>query len=277
VPEGDTIRRIARALAAEVPGKVVDRLELRDRGEIAELRGRRVEGVEAVGKHMLVHFEGGWSLRVHLGMNGRWTRRHARERPPDGFRARPTVVLACGDAVYTCERAYTAELVRTSALRGHARLSRLGPDLLAEPAPIDEAVRRASLPAHAGREIGDVLLDQRVAAGIGNVFKSEVMFECRVHPRTRVLGLPPERLRQLFEVAARQMRGNLDTRRRTTVPLRRRARPSSERLWVYGRAGKPCLECATPVQRFLQGDMGRSTYFCPACQPGSPPPPPRRG
>jgi endonuclease VIII len=262
MPEGDTIHRIARALQRELEGRALDRLMMRDRGDVAELAGRTVEGVEAVGKHLLIHVEGGWTLRVHLGMHGRWSRRHVRQRAPHA----PTVTLESGERAFDCDRAYTAELMRTPALRTHARISRLGPDLLAEPPDIEEAVRRAALPAHAGREVGDVLLDQRIAAGIGNVYKSEVMFECRVHPRTRLHDLDAAAVRGLFETAARLMRLNLLTRRRTAVPLRRRPRPSSQRLWVYGRAGKPCLDCGARVERIVQGDMARSTYFCPACQ-----------
>ena len=263
MPEGDTVHRIARVLGRELTGRPLDRVELHDRGEIPELAGRAVDGVEARGKHMLVHLAGGWSLRVHLGMHGRWTRRHVREpRPRD-----PTVILVAGDSAWICDRAYRAETLRTAALRTHPRLARLGPDLLADPPDIDAAVRRAAHPAWAGREIGDLLLDQRVAAGIGNVYKSEVLFECRVHPRTPVGDLGPETLRALYDKAAHLMRLNLLTRRRTAVPLHRRPTPSAQRLWVYGRAGKPCLDCRTPIQRFLQGDMARSTYFCPSCQP----------
>lgn len=266
MPEGDTIRRIARALAAELTGRTLDRVEIRDRGDVVELAGRRVLGVEARGKHMFVHLEGGWSLRAHLGMNGRWVRRHAGQPRPRGA----TGLLVAGDSVYACERAYSLETVRTTALRTHGKLARLGPDLLADPPPLAEAVARARLPAYRDREVGDLLLDQRVAAGIGNVYKSEVLFECRLHPRARVGQLEPAELERLFERAASLMRANLRTRRRTTVPLARRPRPSSDRLWVYGRAGRPCLECGTPVERFLQGDMARSTYHCPACQPARP-------
>jgi endonuclease VIII len=264
MPEGDTIRRIARALSEALPGRVLERLEIRDRGEVRELAGRRIEGVEARGKHMFIHLEGGWSLRFHLGMNGRWVRRHVAE--PRGGRAAATAALTVGDAVYACERAYGAEMVRTESLRHHPKLARLGPDLLGDPPPVAEVVARARLPAYRGREIGDLLLDQRVAAGIGNVYKSEVLFECRVHPRAPVGALGAEVLEGLFERASSLMRTNLRTRRRTTVPLARRPRPSSDRLWVYGREGKPCLECGAFVERFLQGDMSRSTYFCPACQ-----------
>lgn len=263
MPEGDTIHRIARVLAAELPGRRLDLVALHDRGEIGELAGRTVDAVRALGKHLIIEIEGDWSLRVHLGMNGRWRRLHARERRP----RQPTVMLVTGEVAYVCERAYRAETVRTSALGRHPKLARLGPDLLAEPAPVAEAVARARLPAHAGREIGDLVMDQRVASGIGNVYKSEVLFECRIHPRTVVGSLTEEQLTAVYATAARLMRLNLLTRRRTSVPLRRRPTPSSQRFWVYMRAGKKCLDCGSRIERFLQGDTGRSTYFCPACQP----------
>lgn len=249
-------------LARDLVGRVLDRVELRDTGPVPELAGRPVEAVEALGKHMLIQVGGDWSLRVHLGMKGRWQRRHVREARPRS----PTVLLVSGDTAYTCERAYRAELIRTRAARSSLGLARLGPDLLADPPAIRQAVDRALLAGHAGREIGDLLLDQRVAAGIGNVYKSEVLFECRVHPRAAVRSLGREMLGELFGTAARQMRENLHTRRRTTVPLKRRPRPSSERLRVYGRTGKPCMECGDPIVRIVQGDMARSTYFCPECQ-----------
>lgn len=249
-------------LGRELVGRVLDRVELRDTGPVPELAARPVEAVEAVGKHMLIRVGGDWSLRVHLGMKGRWQRRHVREARPRW----PTVLLVSGDTAYTCERAYRAELIRTRAARSSPRLARLGPDLLADPPAIGQAVDRALMAGHAGREIGDLLLDQRVAAGIGNVYKSEVLFECGVHPRTPVRTVGRETLGAMFNTAARQMRENLRTRRRTTVPLKRRPRPSSERLRVYGRAGKPCMDCGAPIARIVQGDTGRSTYFCPECQ-----------
>lgn len=262
MPEGDTVHRIARVLGAELTGRTLGEIALHDCGEVPELAGRTIESVEAVGKHLLVNFAGDWTLRVHLGMHGRWQRNHAREPRPRGW----TVVLITGDLAYVCHRSYRAELLRTSALRTHPRLARLGPDLLADPPRIDDMAKRARLPAHTEREIGDVLLDQRVAAGIGNVYKSEVLFEVRVHPRTKVRELSDEQLTRIFETAARLMRLNLLTRRRTSVPLRRREQPSSQRLWVYMRSGKPCLDCGSPIERFPQGDMARSTYFCPRCQ-----------
>src|SRR5690349_14921912 len=242
MPEGDTIHRIARVLTRELTGKNIDRIALHDRGDIVELAGKRVEKIEAIGKHMLVAFdESPWVLRVHLGMHGGWRRLHIRERAPRD----PTVRIELGEAVYVCQQAYKAELIREAALKTNPRLARLGPDLLADPPDIDEAVRRAEQPGNAGREVGDLVMDQRVAAGIGNVYKSEVLFECRVHPRTLVHQLQPGGMRAIYEKAAKLMRLNLLTRRRTSVPLRRRSEPSSQRFWVYMRGGKPCLDCGT--------------------------------
>jgi endonuclease-8 len=262
VPEGDTVHRVARVLGREIADRRVDRLVLHDRGELREAAGTEVEGVEPLGKHMFIHLSSGWSVRVHLGMHGKWRRLHVRQKRPRD----PTVVIESGSMAWVCHRAYRADLVRTDAAPRHPKVARLGPDLLADPPDIDGAVVRARHPAYAHREIGDLLLDQRVAAGIGNVYKSEVLFECRVHPRTPTGALEEGEVRALYDKAAHLMRLNLLTRRRTHVPLRRRPTPSSQRLWVYGRAGDPCLDCGTPVQRFLQGDMGRSTYFCPSCQ-----------
>ena len=262
MPEGDNIKRVATVLDREITGQTLARLELNDLGEVKELAGKRIEQVEPIGKHMFVHFEGGWSLRIHLGMHGTWLRKHARQAKPPMW----TAVLTVGEIAYVCARSYKAELLKTHTMRSHARIARLGPDLLAEPPDIDEVLKRALLPAYATREIGDLLLDQRVAAGVGNIYKSETLFECRVHPRTQVRDLSSEQLRAIYEKAAHLMRLNLLTRGRTTVPIRRRPAPTSQKFWVYGRKGEPCLDCGTPIERFLQGDMARSTYWCPQCQ-----------
>jgi len=263
MPEGDNIHRNAVVLGRHLTGQPIARLMVHDKGEVSELTGKSVEKVEAIGKQLLIHIESGWVLRVHLGMKGSWQRRHAAER----FPPHPTVIIQTGETAYICDGAYRAELIRREALRTNPRLAQLGPDILAEPAPVDEAAVRAAWPAHADREVADILLDQRIAAGIGNIYKSEVMFECRVHPRSRMRQLSGEKVTELYATAARLMRLNLLIRNRTTVPLKRRgSSPTTQRFWVYGRMGKPCLDCKTPIEYFIQGDMGRSTYFCPTCQ-----------
>lgn len=265
MPEGDNVLRVATVLGRELTGRIIDRLRLHDRGDIVELAGKRVERIEARGKHMLVSFNAPWVLRVHLGMNGRWRRLHVREKAS----LRPTVRIEAGEAAYVCLGSYKAELIRSAALTTNPRLARLGPDLLAEPPDIAEAVRRACQPGNADREIGDLIMDQRIAAGVGNIYKSETLFECRVHPRARMHQLSEAQVRGVYEKAAALLRLNLLIRSpRSRAPLRRRATPTTQRLWVYMRKGKPCFDCGTPIERFLQGDMGRSTYFCPGCQRG---------
>ena len=152
MPEGDNIHRNARVLRRELQGRTLARLFVRDRGDVGELAGRAVSDIEARGKHLLIHIDGGWVLRIHLGMKGGWLRRHVRERPPAGV----TAVLVTGETAYICRGAFTAELMREEVVRTHPRLGRLGPDLLAEPPDIAEAVRRAKLPGHANREVGEV-------------------------------------------------------------------------------------------------------------------------
>ena len=262
MPEGDSIHRIARALGRDLVGKTLDRVETHDQGVIKELAGRKVASVAAHGKHLVIEIEGDWSLRVHLGMHGRWRRFSALAAVPPNH----TALLVAGGSAWACHRAYRAELVRTGALRTHPRLARLGPDLLAPEPDFDAMVARAKIPAHGSREIAELLLDQRIASGGGNVYKSEILFVERVHPQTLVRDVGTTTLRCLFTTAARLMHRNLSTRRRESVPLRRRPEPNSPRLYVYGRGGKPCLQCGSRIVRIVQGDVARSTYFCPTCQ-----------
>ena len=263
MPEGDNILRYATVLGGELTGRTVDRLFLHDHGEVPELAGSTVERIEARGKQMLILLDRGWTVRVHLGMHGAWRRRHVRERPPRDV----TVALSSGDVAYYCIRSYRAEMIKTARLDSHVRVGRLGPDLLAEPPDIDEAVRRAKKQGFAMREIGDLVMDQRVAAGIGNIYKSETLFETKTHPRALMHQLDEAQVRAIFERAAGLMRQKLLIRGRNSVrPHRRDGVAARARFLVYMRKNKPCYDCRTKIERILQGDMGRSTYFCPSCQ-----------
>jgi endonuclease-8 len=138
-------------------------------------------------------------------------------------------------------------------------LQRLGPDLLAS--DFDEAEALGRLRAAGDLEVADALLDQSIVAGIGNVYKSEVLFLERVNPFARVASLDDATLQRLLRTARRQMHRNVDTaERRTTHGAQRAA------LWAYDRAGQPCARCNTPIRRVLQGPHARSTYWCPGCQ-----------
>lgn len=263
MPEGDNILRYARILGSAMTGKPIDRLTVQDLGVVPELAGARVDLIEARGKQMLVHLDRGWTLRVHLGMKGSWRRRHVREPAPYN----PTVDIVTGETAYACVNSYRAELIRTHRVEPHPRIGRLGPDLLADPPDLDEAVRRAKKPGNALREIGELVMDQRIAAGIGNIYKSETLFETRTHPRTRMHQLDESQVRAIYEKAAQLMRLNLLTRGPTSVVPRRRGGSAARvRFFVYMRKNKPCVDCGTKIERILQGDAGRSTYFCPSCQ-----------
>jgi endonuclease-8 len=159
-----------------------------------------------------------------------------------------------------------AEFVEAAALEREGPVAELGPDVLSDAFDGAEAVAR--LQARGDLEIADALLDQRAVAGIGNVFKSEILFAARVSPFTRVQALDAAALARIVAIAERQMRANVGGASgaaggRTTT---NRLDPSA-RLWVYSRGGLPCRRCGTPIQRATQGPDARSTYWCERCQP----------
>jgi endonuclease-8 len=264
VPEGDTLRRTAAGLRPWLVGHTVRRFwtpvvaAARDgRG----LEGQTVRSIEAVGKHLLIRFSGGRALRTHLRMAGSWHlyRPGERWRKP---RRRARAVLETDDAVAVCFDAPEVEILTGGAAERGGRAAHLGPDLLDPSVDLDEVAERWRHRPHL--PVGVALLRQSLAAGIGNVYKSEVLFLCGVDPFVRVGTLDVSTLRELAVVARREMRRNL-----VGGPRRTRRGPGS-RLWVYGRSGRPCLRCGTPVRMRRQGEDGRSTYFCPSCQPRAP-------
>jgi endonuclease-8 len=179
------------------------------------------------------------------------------------------VIVSTAEVVAVCFGAPVVALLSPSQLRLHPGLRQLGPDALAP--EFDPEQARSRLRERAELEIGVALLDQKAFAGVGNVFKSEVLFLCRTNPFLRVEALSEARLDALVRTAAAQLRRNVGrTARRTTTGL------SPGNLWVYGRGGEPCRRCGTTVRRALQGEQRRSTYWCPRCQPvrAEPLPPP---
>ena len=268
VPEGDTIAQSAATLAGVLVGRAVTGFRspvagVEARAVALGVVGSRVAAVEARGKHLLIHFAGvgagGAVLRTHMRMTGSWHlyRQGTRWQKPASF---ARVILEAGDVVAVCFSAPEVELLSMGQMNGHAALQRLGPDLLAP--DFDEAEALARLRAAGDLEVADALLDQSIAAGVGNVYKSEVLFLERVSPFARVAGLDDETLVRLLRTARRQMRRNVGSSgRRTTHGAQRSA------LWVYDRAGRPCARCGTPIRRASQGPHTRSTYWCPTCQP----------
>jgi endonuclease-8 len=190
-------------------------------------------------------------------MIGSWHlyRRGSRWRQPAHL---ARVVLETREVVAVCFRAPLVELLPAAAAARQATLARLGPDVMAEAFDAGEA--RARLRAAGNVEIGAALLDQSRLAGVGNVYKSEVLFLCGLSPFARVGGLADETLDRVIATARRQMRTNVDSISRSTTRL------AASPHWVYRRAGRPCLRCGTKIQRRMQGNPPRSTYFCPACE-----------
>jgi endonuclease-8 len=272
MPEGDTIHRAARTLDAALRGQRVERFEsvlaqLTRVDADTPIAGRLVERVEARGKHLLMWFEGGLILRTHMRMHGSWHIYRPGERwqrPRHEMR----IVLATPPYVAVAFTVPVAEFVAAASLEREGPVAELGPDLLAD--TFDAAEGMARLRARADLEIADALLDQRAIAGIGNVFKSEILFAARVHPLTPVRAIDDPTLARIVSIAVRQMRANVSDSAdappaggRTTT---NRLDPSA-RLWVYQRRGLPCRRCGTLIQRAKQGTDLRSTYWCERCQP----------
>lgn len=272
MPEGDTIFRAAGTLQRALAGRVITRFEsvypALTRVDVdTPLRGRRVESVTARGKHVLMAFSGDLILRTHMRMHGSWHLYRPGERwfrPHHEMR----IVIATDAYVAVAFSVPEAELIKRSELDRHPRLGSLGPDLLDPAFDGQEALRR--IHACPDDPIEDVLLNQRVVAGLGNVFKSEVLFASRVHPRTLVRELTADALTRLLAVARTQLRANVAPRSRTFAPAPGRRTTGSlhpsKGLWVYGRAGEPCRRCDTPIVLDKSSRDARLTYFCPRCQ-----------
>ncbi|HJU43668.1 MAG TPA: DNA-formamidopyrimidine glycosylase family protein [Vicinamibacterales bacterium] len=274
MPEGDTIHRAARTLHAALAGQPVTRfatglaqLAQLDRDE--PIRGRSVERVTAAGKHLLIAFSGGVVLRTHMRMNGSWHMYRPGER---WQRARHSmrILIETTHWVAVAFNVYAAEFVRADAIDRHAPLAMLGPDLLGD-FDRDEALARTGV--QGARPIHEVLLDQRVMAGIGNVYKSEILFLSRLHPDTPANTLSAEQWNRLFELARRLLAANVAETSGSGIETYRGLRRTtgrmspSDRLWVYSRGGRPCRTCGTPIASRKDGDNARVTYWCPQCQP----------
>jgi endonuclease-8 len=249
MPEGDTLHRAARRLQVLVGEQVeVETPHPRAQAsvDVAQLDGRRLESAEAFGKNLLLRFEGGVVLRSHLRMSGRWTVR-PRGRAGAG---RPWLVL----------RGATTEAVLWNGpvLELHARaLASLGPDILAVPPDFEAMLTRIDR-AESDRRFGDILQDQRLIAGIGNMWMAETLWRARLSPWQRISDVArADRLRAL-ETAAALMRVSVDAGHE----LKKN---------VHGRAGRACPRCATPIRSWGQGDANRIAYWCPVCQPGAAP------
>jgi endonuclease-8 len=274
MPEGDTIFKAARTLDRALAGKRVTRFEsvfphLTRVHDDQPVTGRTVEHVRSSGKHMLMQFSGDLVLRTHMRMNGSWHIYRPGEswqRPRHAMR----IIIGTEDFVAVGFDIPVAEMLSRRDLARHRELRRLGPDLLEESFDAAEAARRIR---ERGRsQIADVLLNQRVLAGIGNVYKSEVLFACGVNPFATIDQLTDAEIELLVATARKFLRANVTgglAAMTTYTGFRRTTGRSSpnERLWVYGRAGEPCRRCGSAIEIRPQGSDARLTYWCSTCQP----------
>lgn len=264
MPEGDTIWRTAGRLRPALAGHELLRFEaLRLIGDRPRLGGQ-IDDVEAVGKHLLVHFAGGLSLDTHMRMTGSWHLYRVDERWRKASHLVRCIIGVDGwNAV-----CFSAPIVRSYRRDGRAGplgvgvnpVARLGPDLCRADVDLDSAVERFSL-VDPHTTIAEALLDQTVAAGIGNVYKAETLFACGVDPFVTVEVVDEAMRRHLLTVASRLLRRNLGSGSRTTTDG-----PVGE-LAVYGRTGLGCRRCGTPIKVRRHGRHARSTWWCPTCQP----------
>jgi len=275
MPEGDTIFRAARTLHTFMAGHLVTRFEsmfpaLNRIADDRPIVGRTIESVSARGKHLLMTFSGDLVLRTHMRMNGTWHIYPAGapwKRPARDMR----VLMCTADACAVGFNIPVAELLTARELERHQTLKSLGPDLLAGSFDREEALRR--MRQQSGVPIAEVLLNQRVVAGMGNVFKSEVLFLAGVHPFSPVDTLTDADLGRILDTALEQLAANVMDRSQTlSLSSGRRTTRSlnpDENLWVYSRGNRPCRRCGTRILSKKTGLDARPTYWCPVCQPAS--------
>jgi endonuclease-8 len=279
MPEGDTIYRAARALDRAIGGKVVTVFEtglakLASVNDDTPLVGRTVERVESRGKWCLIFFSGDLILLTHMLMSGSWHIYRTGERWQQPRRAM-RVAMACGETQAVAFNVPVAEFHTARSLERSTQVPKLGPDVLSEEFTVELGVARlrAYAETHPEAEIAVVLLNQRVLAGLGNVYKSEVAFAAKVNPFRAMSTIAPRELEAMAEHAQKWMRANVRDgasgaivtytgNRRTTHAMDR-----ADRLWVYGRQGQECRRCGSTIQMRKQGEQARSTYWCPMCQP----------
>jgi endonuclease-8 len=267
MPEGDTIHRAAATLQAALAGRKVTRFEtslaqLARVDDQEPLAGRTIERVVAAGKNLVIEFSGGLHLRTHMRMNGSW---HI-YRPGEAWRkSRGAMRLAIetDEWVAVGFNVPVAEFHDARSILRQQDLRLIGPDLLGESFDIAEAIRR--IKARPQEEIANVILNQRVVSGIGNEYKSEVLFVTNVNPFAKVEQLAGEQIERMLVNAQRLMKANVSASR---IPLRHTTGSLDirERLFVYGRGNEPCRRCGTPIRYRKQGRDARGTYWCPKCQ-----------
>ena len=263
--EGHAVARWADALR-QLIGERVDEIKVppRWRARAENLRGAELTLVRTHGKHLVLQFSNDWVVHTHAMQYGSWQiGRIGQELRKDERFARLRLRTSRYEAVFF--HGPVMEVLSVDELARHERFNALGPDLLHEDFPIESA--SAGIQRQGDREIGDVVLDQRVVSGIGNIYKSEGLFLAMIHPLRPAAAVSSKELRIFFdELIPLMQAGRRDPGWIVTLPRDLQLEPWM-RHWVYQRRGQPCFVCATKIEMIRQGDFQRTTYFCPHCQP----------
>lgn len=254
---GDALRQ----LVGEHVGEIHVPARWRERAE--HIRGASLMRVHTHGKHLVLHFSSGWVVHTHAMQYGSW------QVGPVGQKLRKEARFARLRFTTTRYEAVfyhgpVMEVLSLAELETHERFQTLGPDLLHD--DFSAAAVLAALHQAGDREIGDAILDQRIVAGIGNIYKSEGLFLAAIHPRRSARSVTAHELEVFFdELIPLMQAGRFEYGMTITLPPDLQLEPWM-RNWVYRRRGQPCLVCATPIEMIRQGDFQRTTYFCPNCQ-----------
>jgi endonuclease-8 len=302
MPEGDTIFRTATTLRPAMEGGVIENARIRDRQfECERIIGRDVTAIEARGKHLLIHLAFSYSppskggarreihdtsvtpvarssteaenpspslspgargtliIHSHMGMTGSWHVYHPGQpwRKPTHYAA---LELSINNLEVICFSPRLLELLTADQLRRHAHIHRLGPDLLAHEFDMPTALARFR--ARNSLPLGEAVMNQTLVCGIGNIYKSEILYLMAFDPFAPVERFSDDELTAMLQKARYLLRRNSGGPNRMT-----RFGSDAGRMWVYGNSGRPCPKCGTIIELRRQGDAGRTTCWCPECQP----------
>jgi endonuclease-8 len=245
VPEGDTIHRSANRLRAVLEGRALLRIDVPRTAGHRPPTGTVIEAVDAIGKHLVIRFADRTTLRTHMRMTGSWHlyRTGERWRKPAHL-ARAIIDVEGWTAVCFAAPVVELETEPVSA----TRVAHLGPDLTRPDADLETAANLMT----GATEVGVALLDQRIACGVGNIYKSESLYAARINPFTPVDALDHQRKVGVLAAASKLLQASVAYSRSGHA--------------VFGRAGQPCQRCGTPIRAQRQGEQARTTYWCPTCQ-----------
>lgn len=283
MPEGDTVKKLALSLEKALLLQPLSECYVRGIAASSRWKGQHIKSIETLGKHTLFRFDHEVTLRVHLKMHGMW-----RDYSPSGAASLPkdkvAVILGVQDRRLVCTDTIDVEVFPSSRRRFHPGLSRLGPDLLGDaPLDFDRIVERARRLSRHESTLSELLMDQRIAAGIGNVYKSELCWlgpwdtpedpssafspgSQGQHPLCPSHLVTDREMKSYFLRAAELLAANLGPWWRCTRIDRRIHPKPAQELYVYGRGGQDCERCGQTIVRTLTGDQARVTYHCPGCQ-----------